>query len=227
MSRLHRRGVIADAYQTPSGLSIVSYSESGWGNAVTSPKTISGISVLNGDLLVVFGAQENISGTMGAPTATGVTFTNRQTNVTANNCRSYAYTGPITSDNASLDVSAAVSGGNFCGICALLIRGGVYGTSSKETDTTEAPALDLTATKAGSIGLYIEADWNAADGSSRTWRTINSIVGTDQAYFRDSARYTVYVGSWSNLGATGTKTFGLSAPSGQKTSQIAVEITTP
>lgn len=210
------------------GLSIVSYTESasGFGLNTGTSRTASGISVLNGDLLVVFGAQEDVSGTFGAPTATGVTFTSRQANTTGANCRSYAYTGPITADNASLSVSATVPSGKCSGISVFVLRGGAYGTSTKETNTTEAPGLDLTATKAGSIGLYIEADWNALNGSSRTWRTINSIVGTERTYAFTSGAYTVYVGSWSDLGSTGTKTFGLSSPSGQQTSQIAVEITT-
>lgn len=227
-SRIARRGAIAESYQTPSGLSIVSYNESasGWNNTTGTTRTISGLSVVSGDILVVFGAQEDVSGTFSAPTATGVTFTSRQANASANNCRTVAYTGPITTTNASLSLSCTVPV-KFCGICAFLVRGGAYGTSVKETNTTEAPAVDLTATKAGSIGLYIQADWNAGVTTGKTFRTINSIVGTERAALQVGGKYTVYVGSWSDLGATGTKTFGLSAPTGQQTSQIAVEITTP
>lgn len=228
-SRISRRGPIAEAYQTASGLSVVSYTESasGFGNNTGTTRTVSGLSVVSGDLLVVFGAQEDISGTFNAPTATGVTFTSRQANATSNNCRTLAYTGPITSTNASLSISATVPSGKASGLGVFLMRGGAYGTSVAETAVSEAPAIDLTATKSGSIGLYIEADWNAGDGTSRTWRTINSIVGTERTYFRNASAYTVYVGSWSNLGSTGAKTFGLSAPTGQQVSQIAVEITTP
>lgn len=226
-----RRGCIADAYQAPpSGPTLVSYTESasGFNNNLGTTRTASGISVLNGDLLVVFGAQEDISGTFGAPTSTGVTFgAAKQTNASSNNCRSYLYTGSITADNASQSVSATVPSGKYSGLAVFVMRGAAYGTSVAETAVSEAPSIDLTATKAGSIGLYIQADWNAGDGTSRTWRTINSIVGTERAYMRNSSAYTVYVGSWSNLGATGAKTFGLSAPSGQQISQIAVEITTP
>jgi hypothetical protein len=224
--RTLRRGCVADAYTAASGLSIVSYTESasGFGLNTGTTRTVTGLSVVSGDMLVFLGAQEDVSGTFSAPTATGVTFTSRQVNATANNCRSNAYTAPIVSTNASLTVSATVPSGKYSGFGLFLVRGGVFGTSSKETNTSEAPDLTITTTKANSVLLYLQADWNAGDGTSRTWRTVNSIVGTERTYFRNSAAYTVYAGSWSDSGAIGAKSVGLSAPVGQQTSHVAVEI---
>jgi hypothetical protein len=89
--------------------------------------------------------------------------------------------------------------------------------------------LALTTTGANSAVINIVGDWNAVDGASRVWRTINSITpssgaGTEGLYLLDTGLATIYSARWTDVGAAGSKTTGLSAPTGQKYSIIAIEV---
>jgi hypothetical protein len=58
---------------------------------------------------------------------------------------------------------------------------------------------------------------------------VNGITPTagnalERLYFRDSVRYTAYDGYWSDAGAAGANSYGLSAPSAQDYAVIAVEV---
>jgi hypothetical protein len=201
-------------------LQLVSATASTWGDEGNpATKTITGISVLNGDFLVVLGAGEDSGFTVGTPSGGGLTYTSRQTNATASNCWSGGWTAPVTTDS-SLSVACVCHA--HSGFVVFVYRNGAYGTSAKETNTTEAPSLSLTTTAAGSMLAFLQADWNALSGA-RTWRTVN-VAADEVVYSFNSGTYTVYAANWSNTGAAGAKTPGLSAPTGQKTSMIGVEV---
>lgn len=103
------------------------------------------------------------------------------------------------------------------------------GASAKTNVASGAPSLALTTTRLKSALFTVSADWTAVDGTSRTWRTINSITptsgnGLETTYFRNATFYTVYGAYYNDVGATGSKTTGLSAPAAQKYSIVSIEI---
>src|SRR3972149_1302960 len=225
--RISRRGAVADSWQTGAVLTFKSYADSGWGsgNGTDAFKQVTGVSVAVGDVIVVMAATEDTPTTINSVSDSVNTYTSRQNNTTSGNCAARCWTA-VASTATTLTVQVNwSSNSSFVGFAVMVWGNAAYGTSAAETNTTEAPSLSITTTKANSIMWYIQADWNAVDGASRTWRTVN-VSATDRAYFRDAAHYGIYVATWSDTGATGAKTPGLSAPSGQKTSSIAVEITT-
>lgn len=126
--------------------------------------------------------------------------------------------------------NADPGGTDLFGCNALTFRGsdGV-GASAKTNVSSGAPSLALTTVAANSAIIAINGDWNAADGTTRTWRTINSITptagnGLEVTYFRNAAQWTIYGAYWNDAGAAGSKTTGISAPSTMKYSIVAVEV---
>jgi hypothetical protein len=207
----------------------VSYTDTGWAtpNSTASVAT-SSISVQSGDTMVAVAVISDGSMTL-AVSGGSLTWTLAQSVVTTNYCATYIWTA-----TASSTTSFAVTFSRT-GTTTTKYGGGVYvfraasiGNSSK-TNTTGAPSLALSSSQASSAFVQVVADWNAADGASRTWRAINSTTptsgnGYEKAYYRDSAQYTVCSAYWPDVGSTGSKTTGLSAPSGQQYAAIALEI---
>lgn len=144
-----------------------------------------------------------------------------------------AFAAVAGSNNASLTITAtAVNIGTsmWWGLNARVWRGsdGV-GVSNKENGTdggsgTE-PSLAMNGITAHSAIVMTNGDWNAVDGASRTYRTADAGSFTETLYFRDAARFTVYGGSYLDVGASGGNlAIGLSAPTGQTYSTIGVEV---
>jgi hypothetical protein len=210
---------------------------SNWGTTASGvTRTTASFSVLAGDVLVAVSASENQTFTEITPTGGSLTWTTVKATATTNS----AGTG-LNSWTATVDVdksmtfaltAAGTVSGHFWGFAVYVFRGsaGVGASAVTEqvsgsTNTSQA----LTTLQANSAVLIISADWNAVDGTTRTWTTINSITptsgnGLERSYFRDSLTYTVYTGYWNDVGATGSKTAGVSAPTGQRNSIIAIEV---
>lgn len=204
----------------------------------TTPKNVgASMSALNGDILVEAGGSENNNSTLGTPTGgTSVTRTLREEESAGspgNRATAYIWTAPITSDQTltpSFNRSAGT--GKFIGT-ALLFRGsdGVGATNSTNNGDagSGAPSLSITTTANNSAIVVVVMDWNAVDGASRTWRTVNSITptsgnGYERSYVFDSAACTYYAAYYPDAGTAGAKTVGLSAPSTMSYVICAVEI---
>jgi len=67
-------------------------------------------------------------------------------------------------------------------------------------------------------------DWNAVDGASRGWLTINGAAESESLYYRDTINHAVYGGYRSDVGAAGAVTQGLTGPTGQRWVMVGVEI---
>lgn len=199
--------------------------ETAW-NADTTPKALN-VTTAVGDVLVIIGMIENGLASLNTPTGgTGLTWTLRQSiSLGSDWCAVYVWTATATTAQTfSCSVSRSGSTGAWWGWVALRWSGsGGVGASSK-ANASGAPSLGLTTTAANSAICIGNADWNAADGTSRTWRSVNGSPATEQSYFRNSSRYTLYAGRHTDAGAAGAKTVGLSAPAGQKYSITAVEV---
>ncbi|WP_193510497.1 hypothetical protein [Cryobacterium sp. BB736] len=168
-----------------------------------------------GDRIVVGALGEDAALTHATPT--GAAFVLEQSVDVNKYSTAYVWKATATT-TGTITVSAAVDGGRFHGFTVWVFRGSAgFGVSGK-ANGSGAPSVALTCA-ANSAVVVVASDWNAIDGTSRVWRS-----GVESTYFRDAARYTVYAGVVSDVGTAGSKTVGLSAPSGQKFSVAAVEV---
>jgi hypothetical protein len=206
---------------------LVSTTSTAW-DTTTTPKSTASISVQTGDILVVRGVTENSTFTLSTPTGGSLTYNLEQSSTASSNTATYLWTATASS-TTSFAVSCASSGGGNYGISVNLWRGsdGV-GLSSKTTGSGGPSLTYSTGTDNSAIDMIV-GDWNAIDGTSRTYRTVNSITPVsggsgEGAYNRMVSKYTIYSAYWTDAGALGSKTVGVSAPVGQAYTVLAVEI---
>ena len=178
-----------------------------------------------GDVLVAYSLTEDQS-VAASVAGGGLTWTQRQqVNVSAYG-RAYVWTATATANGSVAVTFTRTAGGTDKhfggGVVAYRDSAGVG--SSAKVNATGAPSLSLTTTEADSAVVVANVDWNAVDGASRTWRSVNGSAATELAYGRSAAHHTAYAGRHANVGAAGSKTLGLSAPSGQKYATVAVEV---
>jgi hypothetical protein len=198
-------------------------------NASTSPKTLSSLSVQAGDLIVVRASNENAAETFNTPTSTGLTFTaGPNVGSTGSTGRAAVWTAPIAS-TGTISVALTVGGStsNWWGFTVSVYRnhGGVGNSGSvNQTAGTGAPSIAITTSAANSAIDWTTADFNAIDGTSRTYLSVNGSPSTEDNYFRDNVHYATYHAYVPDAGTAGAKTVGLSAPTGQKYSGVAIEI---
>jgi hypothetical protein len=213
----------------------VSENETGW-NTNTSPKTTAAINVETGDVLIAFAANPDLSFGDISIAGGGLTWT-QQRKTTSSSAVEVWLWSTIATSNTSFTVSftqtgsASVFGGNV-----LVFRNSAgIGASAMTVAPNSAPSLNLTTTAANSAIVVINGDWNGRDGATRTWRTVNGITptpppppptgnGLELTYFQNTIDYGVYGAYYSDVGAVGIKTVGLTVPSNQTYSIIAIEV---
>jgi hypothetical protein len=208
----------------------VAESETAW-NASTTPKTAA-VAPGPGDMLVICLAAADL----GSPTpvsfvpsgGTGMTYNLAQSISQASACPIYCWTA-VSPIQQSFSVSVARSGDTSPHWGYNVLRfancGGVGASAKATVATNAAPTLTFTTTGDGSAIVVLNADWAAVDGASRTWRTPSGATAiTEQTYQLDAGQYASYVGFHASAGSPGSKTVGLSAPTGQTYSLLAVEI---
>lgn len=213
---------------------------SNWGSTADgATRTSTSFDVVTGDILVIMGqaALSDKSFAAAGPSATGgsITWTSQINVGTSGNFnRGQAYTGIVGATATGITVSWVNDGGTgtrFWGFRITHWRGsdGIGASPASGTVAATAPSRAITTTQDDSAIMAQFGDWSAVDGAVRTWRTINSITptagnGFELGYFRDSSQYTVYTAIWNGVGTAGSKTTGLSGPSGQDSTQMAIEI---
>lgn len=198
----------------------------------TTPKTVS-VTTATGDALVICASSEG-NPAITLPTGGTPTYTAGQDLGFASYAKTrldHAITG-ITSQTYTLSQttdSGTTQWGNtvfrFSGVASV---GTAVGTNL-DPGAGAGPTLNITTTGANSAIVVVCTDWNATDGASRVWRTVNSITPTaantfERTYYRDAARYVVYCAYYPDAGAAGVKTVGLSAPTAQKYTIVAIEV---
>lgn len=202
-------------------------------NTATSPKTIS-VTVKAGDFIIVFGVIEGQATTSSDTllvTGGGLSWSTAvKTNVAAF-CHISEQHATATSD-ATFNVSIAHTGNMslFFGGNASVWRGSDgLGTPVTATNASGAPSVAVTTGAVSSAILAFVADFNAADDTTRVWRTINGVTPTalgaleiDHAFL--TAHYTLSGAVWDDVGSAAAKTAGQSTLATQKYSIIAMEI---
>lgn len=216
----------------------VSFNAPATGNfsTVTTPKVTNAFDVVAGDLLVVIASIENaLTPTVVTPSASAgsVTWTSRATQNAGSGTQSAAYcwTGAVGATATGITVSLArpsSDGTIWWGFSATLWRnhGGVGTTfSANNTTGSGAPSIAGAAACAANSAVQIGInDWNAVDGTTRTWRTINGAAETETTYFRDVNHHAAYGAYRADTGAAGTITQGLTTPSTMRWVGVGVEI---
>ena len=193
--------------------------------ATTATKTIAPTLAV-GDLVVVI----SLSGNAGTPVNTvpsgsGLTFTQRATlGVAGTTSRAVAFTAVASTAGAitvTITRPAAVQAWQAY-LWVWRNHGGVGAIGAPTVGTTSNSA---TLTCSANSGLSVgSADWASVDGTSRTRRTINASTGTEDGYFRNTTDYAAYGSHYLDTGAAGSVTAGYSAPTGQQSAIIAVEV---
>lgn len=204
----------------------------GWGTS-TTPKTVS-VTTAAGDVLVILAAMESaISGhTVNLPTGGTPTYQNEEL-AGSGDFQSIARidtaVAGITAQTYTLNQTAANASNLHWGFTAVRFSGSDgIGAAESAAVADAAPSLAITTLQDNSAIVVISIDWEAADGASRTWRTVNGFTptagnGQELVYFLGT-QYAVYVAYYPDAGAAGAKTVGLTAPAGQDYTIAAVEI---
>jgi hypothetical protein len=206
----------------------------------SATRTTASFSVTAGDILVCLASAEDgdrsFAGTP-AVSGGGLTWTKQEEVATTGaSCRAGIWTATAaatTSITVSMTTDSTSIGTRFWGFVVHQYQGsdGIGAHASQNNAVSGvAPSLALTTNGDKSAISYLDGDWTATDGTTRTWRTINGITptagnGLETDYFRDSGgtHYTVYAGYWSDVGAAGSKTTGISTPT-QRPTIVAIEI---
>lgn len=199
-------------------------------NSANAPKTaMSAVAVAVGDVLVGLAIKESEFNDLGITEDGAAAWTQQQAIDTSNYTEVRLWTYPVpTSENLTVTITRTSSSGTFGG-SVLRFTGSDGVGASAQAHTTGAPSLDITTEADNSAIVVAVGDWNAIDGASRTWRTVNSITptsgnGYEVSYYFSGSTYTIYVAYYPDAGAAGIKTVGLSAPSGQQYAIAAIEV---
>lgn len=198
--------------------------------STTSPKTTGSLSVTSGDLLVAWATLEDQTvGVTISDSATNTWTLRQDVNPGGSFTRPRMWTAVA---NATGSITITFTGGSTkwytCGCTNW--SNAAYSTSAKtNTSGPVAPSLAITTSFDNSALQFIVDDFAAADGASRTYRTVNgntpSAGGSgEERYDRSSANEASYAAYHPDAGTAGSKTIGLTAPSTQTPSLIVIEI---
>lgn len=213
----------------PAPTFVAEYENSqGWG-VTTTPKTVS-VTTAVGDVLAILTAGESDFTTLDLPTGGTGTYVNQENIDVADRCSIRVDTAVTGISAQTYTLNQANSGSGKWGFTGARFSGSNGIGAAESTNALDAaPSLSITTLQANSALVVIVGDFEANDGASRTWLTVNGFTptagnGQELVYFRDAAAYTVYVAYYPDAGAAGAKTVGLSAPAGQDYTIAAVEI---
>jgi hypothetical protein len=198
---------------------------SSWTTTTGTVKSTSSFSVTAGDLLVAYGGTADGPVTE-AISSSGVslTWTLRQSNVALGLAPSYVWTATApSSGSVTVRFTRTGSYGSYGGD-VLQFRNSAGVGASAITTGSGTPSLGITTTTDHSALVVYSSDWRAVNGSSRTWLTSSAGTFSEQTYFTASGDMTGYGGYHADAGTAGSKTVGLSAPSGQDYTTIALEV---
>lgn len=187
---------------------------------------MSAVAINSGDVLVAVAVAADYPKTLSITENGAGSATLQRSSVTENYCNTYgwAYAAPA---GETITISFSSSGGSgeyFGGNVVRFSGSDGVGASNVATGASGNPSVSLTTTQANSAIVVIVSDWNANSG---TQTFTNNFSGTPTAltdYPGDGAQYGVAIAYFPDAGAAGSKTVGMSAPTGQKWSIIAIEV---
>lgn len=194
-------------------------------NSVTSPKTaVNAVSINTGDVLIGVAAHESDTGTLAITEDGAASWVSQQTYKTTDYSETSAWSYVATTSE-TLTVTFTDNSGYFGGNVVRFSGSDGVGASAKNQGASGSPSVNITTTQANSAIVVIVSDWNATGGT----QTFTSDGGAGSPtnltdYPGDSSHYGVAIAYYPNAGAVGSKTVGMSAPTGQKWTIVAVEV---
>jgi hypothetical protein len=205
--------------------------ETSWTNSGSgTPKTLS-VTTAVGDVLVISSGSEGANVTLSAVSGGTGTYVNQENiGVSGTDARAKIDTAITGITAQTFTMSETMTGVTASwGYNVARFSGATGFGAHSSTVSTGGPSLGITTTQDSSAIVVVAVDFNAVDGSTRTWRTVNGTApsagnGFELTYFRNASSYTVYIAYYPDAGAAGAKTVGLSAPTGQRASIAAVEV---
>jgi hypothetical protein len=217
-------GVASAATSTLTAPTVVETEQTTW---TSSPdlKVLTLTNLQPGDEIVTYGMVADANASLSILDGNSGTWTSVQNVDVANYGRDYTWSQQ-TSNSGTLTVTCMRSGAASsygCGAIAFRNSSGI-GAHAAANANNAAPSVSLTTTKAHSAVVVINNDFNRLDGSSRAWRTTDGGAFTETTYARSAGNYAFYGGYHADTGTAGTKTFGMTAPTGQKYSIVALEV---
>jgi hypothetical protein len=181
-----------------------------------------------GDTLVCWGSTAVHDRLLTTPTGgTGLTWTLRQSIVGITDfCNVYIWTAPVTVALTNAVITVGSSGPNdwTMGVERWSGVGGIAASPPKANSATGTPSLAITTTKDDSAIVWHNADWVPVNGSGRVYRLPSGSTAAVETFYEFMGSITGYQVRHADAGPAGAKTVGMTAPTGQKWSIIALEL---
>jgi len=196
-------------------------------NTGSTPKTaISAVAVSAGDVLVGVAARE--SGENGPTlnlTENGAGAWTVQDRYGTTSATVEALSATYVASAETLTVTVTSPASLFFGGNVVRFSGSDGVGAHAQASGSGSPSVNITTTQANSAIVVIVGDWNAVSGT----QTFTSAGGAGSATALtgspgDAAHYGVAIAYYPDAGAAGSKTVGMSAPTGQQYSILAVEV---
>lgn len=180
------------------------------------------VAINSGDVLVAVGAAEGtytISITENGSASATLQRSSTASNYSAAFC--WTYIAPAAE---TITVSFSTSYDYFgCNVIRFSGSNGV-GDSNIATGASGNPSVSLTTTQDNSAIVVICTDWNANSGTQTFTSNFSGTPAALTDYPGDASHYGVAIAYFPDAGAAGSKTVGMSAPTGQKWTIIAIEV---
>lgn len=191
-----------------------------------SPKT-AGLAIDVNDRLVVLTSVEDQSGPIINVAGGSQTYTLLQSIAVSNfaEVRLHSCTSSTATDfSVSFTEASSSSLFWFGGVVQYRDSDGFGNSAKSNTNNDATPSIDITTTQDNSAIVVLISDWNAGAVTPRTWLDVNGAQPTEIVVGQSAGRSSRYVARYADAGTAGVKTVGLSAPTGMKTSIVAIEV---
>lgn len=201
----------------------------GWNSAAnlsTAAVTSASFTMSVGDIFVVGVAMDGNAAVPAVPTTTvgGITWTLKVSGKAAGYGTVALYTGTVTTaGTGTISVKGSASW-VWSAFVEQLAGGNGVGTNAAARASTGNPGVSLTTSSQNSAVVIVSSDFNAIAGAA-TWGSVNGKTIATQADLRVANDYAAHFGYLLDAGATGTNTYGMTAPVDQAWNLAAVEIT--
>lgn len=191
----------------------------------TSTLSSGSISANAGDVFIIKLVAEDTPLTIAAPTCSGQTVALIASSTAASNCPVSLYKMTVSGSPGTVTISCTFTGSGrwhmavFNRWTGCTIAGTPAVNATKTGGTT--PSATLTTTAANSAIDVSVGDWNAVAPGTPAYR-LSAVQ--DALHDKTTANYAGYGFHTLDAGATGAKTIGMTAPTGQAWTMIGVEI---
>lgn len=186
---------------------LISYTEANstpdWTDS-TTPKSTPSISWQTNDVIVVLSANEIASASLGLPTATGLTFTNRQSITGSSICIARIDTA-VAGSNGSGAISNTSPGGFHWGFAVWVFRGSAgFGNSAKQSTSTRTVSL----TPTGADGAIVWGVFDFGASAVTNWNATPTPTNVRQRS-QDGGAYTYYISDLADQTSAGAVSYGI------------------